>query len=204
MTLLKTILQVPTKPQIGVMTLDASLRENHVRSSIVAENEIEDGSVISDHVRRNPDSVTIDGIISDFPVGLLGIPGVSATELQRKILGSEGLVKGVRKNPEDAWQYLIELQDAAEPFTVITSLQTYDDMIIEELSAPRTSEDGKSLLFTARLKKIKLVFTDTTDAFKVDETVPGAASKKKQGKQSTKETTGASEDKGSVLFQLFN
>ena len=75
MTLLKTILQVPTKPQLGIMTLDISERETHTLSAMVTENEIEDGSVVSDHIRKNPRSVTIDGFISEFPVGLFGLPG---------------------------------------------------------------------------------------------------------------------------------
>lgn len=202
MALLKTILQVPTKPQIGVMTLDISIKENHVKSALVTENEIEDGSVVSDHVRINPDRLSIDGEISEFPIGLGGVAGISATALQSKILGSEGLVKGVRKKPEDAWKYLKEIFDNGEPVQIITGLQAYEDMVIEELSVPRNSKDGKSLIFSAKFKKINYAVTELTSSFKLD-SAANASEKNKKGKQSSKEAEAKAAEKGSILFEAF-
>lgn len=202
MGLLKTIFQVPTLPQIGVMTLDISIKETHVRTATVTENEVEDGSIVTDHVRINPEKLTIDGEISEFPIGFGGVAGVTAVGLQRKILGSEGLVKGVRKKPEDAYQYLVDVFEAGEPIEIITGLQAYEDMVIEELSVPRSSKDGKSLLFSAKLKRIIFAVTELTASFKLDPEA-NATSKVKKGKQSSKEATGKAKDKGSVLLQGF-
>lgn len=202
MGLLKTIFQVPTLPQIGVMTLDISIKENHVRTALVTENEVEDGSIVSDHIRRKPEKLTIDGEISEFPVGLGGVAGITAVGLQRKILGSEGLVKGVRKKPEDAYQYLVDVFEAGEPIEVITGLQAYEDMIIEKLSVPRTSRDGKSLIFSMELKRIVFAVTELTASFKLDAEA-NATSKSNKGKQSSKEATEKAKDKGSILFQGF-
>lgn len=202
MALLKTILQVPTKPQIGVMTLDISVKETHMRKGVLTENEIEDGSIVNDHFRKMPQALDITGEISEFPVGILGFPGVSAVALQRKLLGSEGLVKGVRKKPEDAWEYLKEIYEAGEPIEIITGLQKYDDMIIEELSVPRSSSDGKSLIFTAKLKQVTFAVTELTASFKLDATA-NASGKLNKGKQSSKDAVGKSKDKGSLLLQGF-
>jgi len=202
MTLLKTILQVPTLPQIGVMTLDISVKETHLRTATVTENEVEDGSVVSDHVRINPESLTLTGQISEFPVGLGGVAGVTAVGLQRLILGSEGLVKGVRKKPEDAWTYLKEVFEAGEPIEIITGLQSYEDMVIQELSVPRSSSDGLSLLFTVKLKRIQFAVTEFTASFKLDAEA-NASAKNSKGKQSSKEAAEAAKDKGSILFQGF-
>ncbi len=202
MGLLKTIFQVPTLPQIGVMTLDISIKETHTRTATVTENEVESGAVITDHVRVNPEKLTIDGEISEFPIGFGGVAGVTAVGLQRQILGSEGLVKGVRKKPEDAYQYLVDVFEAGEPIEVITGLQAYEDMIIEELSVPRSSKDGKSLLFSAKLKRVVFAITELTASFKLDAEA-NATAKAKKGKQSSKEATGKAEDKGSVLLQGF-
>ena len=202
MGLLKTIFQVPTLPQIGVMTLDISIKETHIRTATVTENEIEDGSIVTDHVNVNPEKLTIDGEISEFPIGLGGVAGVTAVGLQRKILGSEGLVKGVRKKPEDAYQYLVDVFEAGEPIEIITGLQAYEDMVIEELSVPRTSKDGKSLLFSAKLKRVIFAVTELTASFKLDPEA-NATEKTKKGKQSSKEATEKAKDKGSILFQAF-
>ena len=202
MGLLKTIFQVPTLPQIGVMTLDISIKETHTRKATVTENEVEDGSIVTDHVNINPEKLTIDGEISEFPIGLGGVAGVTAVGLQRKILGSEGLVSGIRKKPEDAYQYLVDVFDAGEPIEVITGLQAYEDMVIEELSVPRSSKDGKSLLFSAKLKRVKFAVTELTASFKLDAEA-NATEKAKKGKQSSKEATEKAKDRGSILFQSF-
>jgi len=202
MALLKSILQVPTLPQIGVMTLDISIKETHTRSATVTENEVEDGTVVSDHVRINPERLEIQGQIAEFPVGLGGVAGITAVGLQRKLLPSSGLVKGVRKKPEDAWSYLKEVFNLGEPIEIVTGLQAYDDMIIEELTVPRSSSDGKSLIFNVKLKRVRFAITELTASFKLD-AAANAGGKNGRGKQSSKNATGKSKDKGSLLLQGF-
>jgi len=79
MSLLKSVFKIPTKAQIGFLKLDASLKESHNRTARVTENEIEDGSVISDHVKLDPKTLTMEGVISDTPISILGL-GVSTDD----------------------------------------------------------------------------------------------------------------------------
>lgn len=213
MSLLSTVFKVPTKAQIGFLKLDASFKENHTRTATVTDNEVEDGSIISDHIRLNPKSFTIEGVVSDTPISILGL-GVSSDD----ILGAadsfldgdenafEGLVKNETRTPKEAWGYLEKLLENRTPFSAVTSLQRYENMVITSLSAPRAAENGKDLMFSAELRMIEIVESSTTKvaAFKVeDDSKNSASSKNKLGKQATKGATDAQTDSSSILLQGF-
>lgn len=213
MSLLATVFKIPTKAQIGFLKLDASLSETHTRTAKVTDNEVEDGSVISDHVRLNPKSLTINGQISDAPVSFLGL-GVSGDD----VLGAandfadgdkgafEGLVKNSRRTPAEAWGYLNQIMENRTPFSVVTGLQRYENMILTSLSAPRSSKDGKSLMFNGELRQVVIVESSTTKipGFKIKGDAKNSASSKgKLGKQASKGATGAQEDNSSLLLKGF-
>lgn len=212
MSLLSTVFKIPIKAQIGFLKLDASLSENHSRKATVTDNEVEDGVVVSDHIKLSPKSLSITGQISDAPVSILGL-GVSSDD----ILGAaddfadgdkgafEGLVKNSRRTPTEAWKYLEQLWENRTPFSIVTGLQRYENMVITSLSAPRSSKDGNSLMFTGELRQIVIVESATVKipAFKLDDDAKGASSKGKLGKQASKNATDAQEDNSSLLLKGF-
>jgi len=213
MSLLATVFKIPTKAQVGFLKLDASLGETHTRTAQVTDNEVEDGVVVSDHVKLNPKALNITGQISDAPVSILGL-GVSSDD----ILGAandfldgdkssfEGLAKNERRTPIEAWTYLNQLMEKRTPFSVVTGLQRYENMLLTSLSAPRTAKDGKSLIFTGELRQIVIVESSTIKipAFKMKgDTGNSASSKGKLGKQSTKGATDAQADNSSLLLKGF-
>lgn len=231
--LLSSILKVPIKAQIGFLKLDASISENHNRSAQVTDNEIEDGSEVSDHVKLDPESLTMEGMVSDAPVSVLGL-GVSEGDIlgaakdfingdksafsnladsftsqfkSKSSASTEDLVKRANRTPKEAWKYLNELWKNRQPFSIVTSLDRYENMIITNLSAPRTAKNGNSLMFTATLRKISIVKSSvvTIAAFKTESgaTENSASSKSKTGKQSTKEASEKQADNSSLLLKGF-
>lgn len=214
MSLLATVFKIPVKAQISAMKVDASLKENHEFSADVTENEIEDGSIVSDHIRLKNPTITLECMISDAPIKILGIvPSTddflgAANDFAEGDTGSfSGLVKAERKNPADAWKYLKQLRDERTPFSIVTALQRYTDVVISKLSAPRTSENGRSLVFSVELKKITLVKTQNTKipAYKLKK--GGAAnsgqSKNDLGKQGTAGADAGAADDSSLLLKGF-
>jgi hypothetical protein len=210
MGLLSVIFNQPTLAQIGVLTLDASINETHKRSSIVTENEIEDGTSVQDHIKLNPISFNIEGIISSNPVNLTEtlsgtvtttaagviqdiIPKSTFGGLVSKSVGTglgslAGLVTGTPKDPRVAFQYLEELWFKRETFTVITALKRYEDMAIETLDVPRNASIGESLKFTISCKQIRKVQSVIVKvpAFKLGADVgKSGSSNVEKGKQST-------------------
>jgi len=212
MSLLKTIFKIPTKSQIAFLKLDASISETHKKTAKVTENEIEDGSTVSDHVKLAPQELTMECIVSDTPISILGL-GVSTDDvlgaansfLDGKKNSFEGLAKNERRTPKEAWEYLNNLINDRTPFSVVTALQRYEDMILVSLSAPRTAKNGKDLLFTAELKEIRIVKSSTVliPAFKLKDPNSSASSKAGLGKQSSKAASAAQTDNSSILLKGF-
>ena len=213
MALLSTVFKIPTKAQIGFLKLDVSLKENHTRAAQVTDNEIEDGAVVSDHIRLSPKALSITGQVSDAPVSILGL-GVSSDDIlgaAKDFAGGdkdsfEGLVKNSRRSPAEAWQYLNQLMEKRTPFSIVTGLQRYENMVLTSLSAPRNSKDGKSLIFNGELRQVVIVESSTVKiaAFKVKgDAKNSASSKSKLGKQSGKNASGKQADDSSLLLKGF-
>lgn len=153
-----------------IIQLDASLKENHSRKSTPTKFPIENGTNISDHLIIEPFELDITGIITDTPLG--GIQQILtevATTAVSSLVPPAGLIAGGvgfalfkalsnSKSPSvAAYGQLLALQANGQPFDVLTSLYRYPSMWIADLSAPRDSETGKSLMFTIKLSQLILV-----------------------------------------------
>lgn len=233
MSLLTTVFKIPTRAQLGFLKLDCSMRETHSRTATVTKNAVEDGVDIADHVNLAPRTFSIDeGIVSDVPVSLLGL-GVSGDDIlgatkdfaegnkgaftdlkdsftsqfkSSKNASLEEMVKKPSRSPDDAWKYLNELMESRIPFSAVTALQRYENVVITSLSAPRTASNGKSLHFSAKLEQITIVKSATTriPAFKVKgDAANSAQSKSDLGGQAGKNATDAQTDDSSLLLKGF-
>lgn len=153
-----------------IIQLDCSLKEEHKRSSPPTEFPVENGDTVSDHIIVKPFSLEITGIISDTPIG--GVQGLLtevASTLASKLQPPIGLVAGAAgvalfsalsksSSPSvAAYGQLLQLQQTAQPFDVLTSLYRYPSMWIADISAPREAETGNILMFTVQLVQLLLV-----------------------------------------------
>lgn len=156
MSTLFSILFQQKRAQIGGINLDASISEEHVSECDVTENPIEDGAIVTDHVHVKPAQLTIEGIVSDTPITFAVINNVVGfvNAVNTTILGNSS-------RSTDAYNALIDLQKSREPFTVITGLRVYKDMIMTSLSVPRDAQRGKAVNFTAELKQIIIAKSKT-------------------------------------------
>lgn len=165
--------------EIGALTLDASLREEHSVAVEVTKHPVEQGSDISDHKRKGPDKVRITGIISNTPLRLFNF---GPSEL---------------KPAENAWEVLNEMAASKELVTIITTLKTYEDMAMTDLRAPRDFKLGNVLEFTASFERLHLVRSSRafssqrtqSAADKVAKKKAAQAKKADAGKQPPKKTT---------------
>lgn len=136
---------------IGGIVIDATISEEHNTSCDLTENPVEDGAKITDHVQIKPAELSIEGVISDSP---LGTPFVQNFQ---NIVDSVGVYLGKTSRSIDAYNKLLDLQNKREPFTVTTGLKQYKNMIMTKLSVPRKAEMGGSLQFKATLREIRIV-----------------------------------------------
>lgn len=126
--------------------IDAALSEEHNLDSEITDYEVEVSSDYSDGIRPLPDVVTIEGIVSDSPYGPLAVR--RAAEL---------LTSGSSLPSTAAFERMKEIRDERAPVIIETSLGVYRDMGLQNLSIPRSAQEGCVLKFRATFRKVKIV-----------------------------------------------
>lgn len=71
----------------------------------------------------------------------------------------ESVVDGARAVA--AYQQLLAIQQEAEPFSLVTGLKVYPNMLIKEIVATRDREHARVLKFTAELQEVIIVSTES-------------------------------------------
>lgn len=61
-----------------------------------------------------------------------------------------------------SFQQLLDVQAAAEPFSLVTGLKVYQNMLIKRLSATRDKENARVLKFEAELQEVIIVSTESS------------------------------------------
>lgn len=222
MSLLSLIFNKPQRAQIGVMQLDASVSETHSRVANVSQSPIEDGSNIADHITLNPVGLSITGLVSDVPLSIINsivgagvgavsnvtnaLGGIAGTAAAAGLGSVASLVTGNPRDPSDSFKYLEELFENRQPFTVITRLKRYEDMVIKSLNVPRSAQNGRGLRFTIQLEQVIIV--ESSEVLIPPFILGGGAgnrgqSTSKLGKQAAKGASEQAERKSSFLLQGF-
>jgi hypothetical protein len=153
--------------------IDASLSEEHTFESEVSEYPVETGGDVTDNIRPKPIIVKINGIVSDTPIGT--IADVRGRQ------GDNGALDFTPSN--DAYAKLKDIRDKREPVSIVTTLQTFDSMVMTNLEVPRDAKTGKALRFTATFQQVTLV-TNLRTTIRV--ATPSGAKKTDLGTKSTK------------------
>lgn len=113
------------------------------------------------------------------------------------------LVGGETATFKDNFKYLEELWFNREPFTVVTVLDIYRDMIIEDLDVPRSANIGESLRFRMSLKQVKIVESSFIKVPPFQTENQGGTSRSKQGKQESKTPKDETGNDASILHNIF-
>ena len=164
------------KSSVKSVTLDATLSEDSEFSNRITSFPVESGGAISDHSIREPEAVTIEGLISETPIAFLGGKLTSAGEFKDPVgdgyafLLSLGGYSTQERVPPDfigpvqdsltsiaGTQYTQKEAGLPQLIDILTEFRLYTDMGIERLSVRRDKDTGDSLKFTASFKKVRLV-----------------------------------------------
>src|SRR5215469_8257121 len=195
-----TLLFKKTRTRIDTLELDAAIAEMHSASNEITDHPVEDGADITDHVRVKPDTVTIEGIISNTPViaGSARFEGGLETSEENGVL----VVSGVGADSLDearadsAYQQLLKIKEDRLPVVIITELRQYDRMVLERLNVPRDARVGSALRFSATFREIRTVASQ-----RVQITLPKARAKVRGGKKTGTPAPPAVENRVSFLKQ---
>ncbi len=116
---------------------DVATSQVHTFGFDTTSNPVENGSIITDHVRRLPETLEIDGLIVDTPLGFPPTP----IQLSR-----------ATKN----FTKLLGFAKQRQPVLVATSLQIYESMLITRIVASRGVDSGSSIPVSISFREIKV------------------------------------------------
>jgi len=188
----------PTSTVLDSITFDGTVRESYELDTDITDHPVEKGANVTDHSRPKPDMLTIDALFTDTPL---------STEQNTRAVESGGFtfqtndtdVFSGAGTAEASFQKLVALRNAGKVFTVTTVSRTYDNMMIQKITAPRDSKTGEGVTFTLVLKRIRQV---TNKLVTVNTALPKGKGKKKLGAQPSTEAKPETKKKArtSILY----
>lgn len=176
---------------LGVIDFDATLQEQHTISVAITQHPIESGSTITDHVRPNPDTLTLEFFITNTPITIFGATvegkrypklgmeqvaetpiGALAAALPGGLIPAGGLLFSKNFDRVSAvYEALKKLAKAGTLVTVYTSIRKYENFLIESVTAPKSAQSGNAIAFSVSIREIRVVSTETTGEVPVPDDV---------------------------------
>lgn len=191
---------------IGGFVLDATVTEDHVMENDVTEDPVEDGPPTTDNIRERSDTLTLECVISESPIGDMVTERKQPTSRLVTRPGGIALPTAVTVDPyrsivNEGREYMRELAKSGRPVVVETATRIYDSMGIVSIRETRDAKTGEAFRFTAMFKQVRIV---TNDRETVQVAIPRAKKKHKNGHATSKPTpaTAALNDsmKGAVIY----
>jgi hypothetical protein len=136
-----------THPRIGPVLVDVIVTEKFSADAEVTEHPVERGVDIADHIRRKPDSLSVDGVVSDAPL----VPGGD-------VAGNRFLAPFVDGNRGDrARAALLELFESAALVEVVTPKRIYRNLALTKLETTVDRSSGGAFRFSATFRQVRFV-----------------------------------------------
>lgn len=122
-----------SQTMIGSIPLDALLSEDTELTANASQYEVEDGTVISDHITREPERLSMSGIISAASIYTFGAGGRS------KLIAAKDALR--------------QIHERRVPITIITGSDVYVNFAMVNARISRTNE-GEQLSLICGFQKI--------------------------------------------------
>ena len=129
-------------PRIGPIVLDASLSESHGVQVAITDNPVELGGDVSDHAQVQPRRVQIEGIVVSFPNSLLPVAPFGFTRHLK------------------VWRMIRDMALRHEIVDVVTTLEIYPRMLLEQAQTVRTKD--RALVISLTLRQLEVAFVDVS------------------------------------------
>lgn len=130
---------------INNYVFDGIVRAEHTKRTRITSHPVQTGANITDHAFIEPNELMLEIAMSDA--------------MRDKVAGQFGTGDG---RSQKAYETLVAMQKARQPLTVVTRLETYNNMLIENISVPDDNKTIYGLSATVTLKEIFIVEVGTT------------------------------------------
>jgi len=129
--------------RIDGFLLDCATSETVVYEADVTDHPVEKGSDVTDNMRVRPVQYTVEGIVSDTPIGVVKFEADRQGNATPSITG---------------YQKLTQIQALKKLVTLVSDKYgSFANMALTSLTAPYTKETGRALMFTAVFRAFVIV-----------------------------------------------
>lgn len=140
-------------PNMKALEIDALLSEVPTYSKNVTQFAVEDGKPVSDGIKKQPITLSLECFVSNSPIRSLIDTAASI---------ADGLLGGGQRNQE-IYNQLLALYEYDDVVTVYTRYKTFENMAISQISPARKPEDGDALIFTMELQEVRKAVSATAE-----------------------------------------
>ncbi len=147
------LITLTTQGKIGDVTIQATLQEVASDSLQLTEHPIEQGAAITDHAYKRPAEVMLSCAWSNSFSDLFQVAAVAALS-GSSVLGSS--------YANAVYSQLLALQEAREPFSIVSTKRLYENMQIVDLQCKTDNTTSNILSIEVRCRQLLLVYTQAT------------------------------------------
>ena len=150
---------------IGDLVIDASISEIIQYGSTITEHPIENKTSISDHIFKKPMTIKMEGYITNSPLKILGL---FDSPLQNNSLN--GLIDNIKSSlfstnnktsTNQSYLALKSLYEDRNLINIVTKLETFSNMAIQNLTFTNNLNTGGRLLFNIDLVQVIFANVET-------------------------------------------
>lgn len=137
---------------IGGISVQVTVEETHTDNLQITENPVEEGAEITDHSFKKPPEIVLRCGWSNSTIS--GIVGSVQSLFSGGFPTPGGFVGAV-------YSQLIALQESRVPFTVLTSIRQYSNMLISSISLTRDKKTSQVLMVAVTCRQVIIVSTQS-------------------------------------------
>lgn len=170
------------------LEFEATMSEDHASTATVTSHPIEGGADQADHIRDEPDTITLRGIVSDTPILIL-----SSLTARASVPGGDP-----RSRAQDAYNFVKRLKKQRKLWTVASSLEEYQDMAITSVSVLRDKETSNIVALNVSFQQVPRARTEQQAAPVTEK--PERKQESNDGKKTKRETQSEKAENSSFLY----
>lgn len=141
------------------LPFDLLIDESHELEFDISDHAVENGATISDHIQERLRTVRVTGMFTNHSINGAGAFVTSDGKLNgRKWKESRVNIENAQAISNTAlerWEKLLKIARARKKVRIITSLEIYEEMAIESVTADRGPDDGEAIKFKLTLREIR-------------------------------------------------
>lgn len=143
---------------VGEIPVDLILREVHALQSVITSHPVEIGSAITDHIRNELRVGSVSCLVSNHSLNLAPDAEIPEAANAARVPNYGNAARPRTPNPaKDAWELFKGLWQRRELVTIVTVLETYEEVAISDFRTSRTGASGDALEFMLNFKQVRQV-----------------------------------------------